>query len=131
MSAHKGHCDGKNSTAHLEHFRTWNKGLTRETDDRLRRAGDKRAVPLAHILDGSRQWSDTNKLKQKLIREGYLQNKCSICGICEWMGSQIVCELDHINGNRYDNFLENLRILCPNCHSQTKTYCGKNKGKYK
>lgn len=65
------------------------------------------------------------KLKHRLFREGILEHKCSICGIEEWLGKKISLELDHINGNHLDNTLSNLRILCPNCHSQTDTFRSK------
>ena len=130
MSAHKGHCSGRNGTAQLVAGRGWNRGLTRETDERVRKAGDRQAIPLAEILEGKHPKAQSG-LKHKLLREGIFQNTCSACGISEWMNLPIVCELDHINGNRYDHRLENLRILCPNCHSQTSTYCGKNKGSYR
>ena len=57
------------------------------------------------------------------------EHKCESCGISEWLGKPLSLELDYINGDRYDNRLQNLRILCPNCHAQTDTYRGKNKGK--
>jgi hypothetical protein len=66
------------------------------------------------------------KLKKKLIEEGYLEDVCVGCGNeGEWNGKPITLELDHINGDRYDNRFENLRILCPNCHSQTPTFRGR------
>jgi Zn finger protein HypA/HybF involved in hydrogenase expression len=70
----------------------------------------------------------TCKLKKRLIREKLIVNKCSECGLQDtWNGKKIVLQLDHVNGNNSDNRLENLRILCPNCHSQTDTYAGRNK----
>jgi heterodisulfide reductase subunit B len=59
--------------------------------------------------------------------EGLKEHKCECCGIIEWNGKPAPIELDHINGNRRDNSLDNLRVLCPNCHAQTDTYRGKNK----
>jgi len=67
------------------------------------------------------------KLKLRLIAEGIKQHKCEKCDIIEWMGQPAPIELDHINGNNRDNRLENLRLLCPNCHAQTPTYRGRNK----
>jgi len=67
----------------------------------------------------------THKLKLRLIREGLLQRKCYRCGINEWFGKQLSLELEHKNGDRHDNRIENLEILCPNCHSLTSTYRGK------
>ena len=67
------------------------------------------------------------KLRRKLIEDGLKQEKCEECGISEWMGNPIVLELHHKDGNRYNNSLDNLQILCPNCHSQTDTYRSKNR----
>lgn len=64
-------------------------------------------------------------LKLRLFRDGYKSKQCEMCGLVEWNGQPAPLELDHINGVNSDNRLENLRILCPNCHAQTPTHCGK------
>jgi 5-methylcytosine-specific restriction endonuclease McrA len=65
-------------------------------------------------------------LKKRLLKEGLIEDRCEICGLVEWMGRRLALQIDHINGDRRDNRVENLRLLCPNCHSQTDTYCGRN-----
>ena len=65
-------------------------------------------------------------LKRRLLKEGILRNECSECGQKEdWNDKKLVMVLDHINGVNNDHRLENLRMLCPNCNSQQKTFCGK------
>lgn len=64
--------------------------------------------------------------KAKLLREGRLFHRCEDCGISEWRGKRLVIQIDHINGVKNDWRLENLRMLCPNCHSQTTTFSGRN-----
>lgn len=71
----------------------------------------------------------SHKLKLKLIRDGIKEAKCECCGIFEWMNKPAPLELDHIDGDHYNNVLNNLRILCSNCHAQTDTNSGKNKGR--
>lgn len=66
-------------------------------------------------------------LRRCILKNNLLPYKCSICGLTEWNGKTLSLELDHINGKNNDNRLENLRFLCPNCHSQTTTYGSKNK----
>lgn len=69
-------------------------------------------------------------LKKRLISDKLLENKCSVCGqLPEWNNKPLVLQLDHINGISNDNRLENLRIICPHCHSQTENFAGKNKRK--
>ncbi len=68
-------------------------------------------------------------LRKNIITDKLIPYKCAVCGIVEWQGKKLSLELDHINGVNNDNRLENLRFLCPNCHSQTITYGSKNKNK--
>jgi hypothetical protein len=84
-------------------------------------------VPLEEILNGNYPEYQTFKLKNRLLAEGIKQNICEVCEINEWNGNPINMQLDHIDGNSHNHQLDNLRMICPNCHSQTDTYCGKNK----
>lgn len=65
-------------------------------------------------------------VRKNIIKNKLLPYKCAICGITEWQGKTLSLELDHINGENNDNRIENLRFLCPNCHSQTTTYGSRN-----
>jgi hypothetical protein len=69
------------------------------------------------------------ELKQKLIRDGIKLAKCESCHLNTWFKNQIPLELHHINGDRFDNRLENLQILCPNCHALTENYSAKGRKK--
>ncbi len=82
-------------------------------------------IPIADILVINGPFAGTTYLKKRLINDKVLDKSCSRCGISNWMDESISLHLHHINGNREDNRLENLQLLCPNCHSQTSTYCGK------
>lgn len=84
---------------------------------------------LDEILIEDSPTTHTSHLKHRLISEGVLSNHCSTCGITTWREEPLSLHLDHINGIGTDNRLQNLRLLCPNCHSQTATYCGRNIGK--
>lgn len=73
---------------------------------------------------GSHQLSDT--LKRRILKRGLKPYRCVKCDNAgEWEGEPLALQLDHINGDTYDNRLENLRFLCPNCHAQTPTFAGR------
>ena len=94
------------------------KGITKKNN------GSK--IPTDEILEGKHPQYQTNKLRLRLIKEGIKDERCEICGIEDWLGERLAFELDHIDGNSSNHLLENLRVVCPNCHSQTETYRAKN-----
>ena len=102
----------------ISHFRGkgWN----------IKSGGIKTIIDLKDILIKNSTYTNTNRLKYRLIKEGYFEHKCYSCNLIEWMGKLIPIQLEHINGINNDNRIENLTILCPNCHALTDTYCGKN-----
>jgi hypothetical protein len=83
-------------------------------------------ILLSDILLGLHPTYQTFKLKKRLYDAKIKFNICEICGISDWNDKPLECELDHIDGNSSNHKLENLRILCPNCHSQTITFRAKN-----
>jgi hypothetical protein len=81
--------------------------------------------PLEILLQSKHRSS----IKRRLLNEGILKNECCRCGISEWQGKPLSIQIDHINGVNDDYRLENLRMLCANCHSLTDTYGRRNVGK--
>ena len=84
-------------------------------------------ISLDDIFEGKHPQYQSNKLRKRLFSEKIKDEKCELCGLTEWFGKKLSLEVDHKDGNRYNHALSNLQILCPNCHSQTSTYRGKNK----
>ena len=110
-----------------------------ETLDRYLRAwsvdykgrANKRGSDLGYVPHGrlpleeyiQKKYMTSHMLRVRLLQEGIKQHQCEQCKVTEWNGKLIPLELDHIDGNRFNNNLDNLRTLCPNCHAQTSTYC--------
>jgi Zn finger protein HypA/HybF involved in hydrogenase expression len=100
--------------------------LPEETKQKMNWAKGKILTPNEEIFVENSKYS-TEMVKQRIVKDELLVYKCSKCSLSSWQEETIVLDLDHINGNNRDNRLENLRYLCPNCHSQTDTYKGRNK----
>jgi hypothetical protein len=82
-------------------------------------------IPLGELLVRGRR-TQRGHLKTRLVAAGLKEDRCELCGIDEWRGAPLSIQLHHVNGDGQDNRLENLELLCPNCHSQTDTYGGRN-----
>jgi hypothetical protein len=83
-------------------------------------------MPLETLLVTGRAQTGRGHLKQRLLAAGLKQERCERCGISKWQGMPLAMQLHHVNGDGLDNRLENLELLCANCHSLTDTYGGRN-----
>lgn len=103
------------------HFtgQAWNTGLNYKPFNRK--------IPLSDILVENSSYSHTSQIRERLIKEGIKERKCEKCKNTEWLGEPIKLELNHINGVNDDHRLDNLEILCPNCHSITPNFGSKNR----
>lgn len=105
----------------ISHFKKegWNKG---------RSFGPKRSID---DYLSNKHYISSDKLRRRLIKERMFEHICSNCNLTDWNHVPIPLELDHKDGDHFNNNLSNLQLLCPNCHAQTPTYRGRNIGKKK
>lgn len=105
------------------HFRGrgWSRGETRASHPSVEQHSRKRMLPDSEVFIENAAPLNGTAITKRLLREG-VPYVCASCGINEWRGKRLTLHLDHINGINNDNRRENLRLLCPNCHSQTDTY---------
>ena len=101
------------------------------SEDALRKGGSTPVVPpraLEQVLVQDSPQTNRRDIKRRLLRAGRLVYAGAGCGISDRRGRPLALELDHVNGDDRDYRIENLRLLCPNCHSQTDTFRGRNIG---
>lgn len=106
------------SNLDVSHFTgmLWSKGNNRFTDNRILGKYTTIELGVGHPIE-------TKNLRPILLNALGIPNICSICGIDEWMSKPLSLQIDHIDGDYSNSSPTNLRFLCPNCHSQTETYC--------
>jgi hypothetical protein len=107
-----------------EHF-----GMATDTWNNARKRGDivvrAAAMSIEELLASPNR--NRNHIKARLIKAGLKEERCEVCGLTEWLGKPISLELHHDNGDGNDNRLENLQVVCGNCHAQTANWGGKNR----
>jgi hypothetical protein len=105
----------------VSHFKGqgWSKGMSGMPSP-------PQAISLGEILIEESSYTSSKDLKRRLFNSGLKEKRCEHCSNTKWMGKAIPLQLDHVNGIRSDNRIENLRVLCPNCHALTPTWGGRN-----
>lgn len=108
------------------HRNTFDKYCKLFNIQKFRKKRNSNKYNLEDIFIGKYKNYPTSKLHKRLIKEGYKEEKCECCGLTIWQNVKIPLELHHIDGDKSNNKLENLQLLCPNCHALTNNFKSKN-----
>ena len=124
---------GNNRTTLNKRIEMYDLDLTKLNENRERfmkeqRDGlhEKKIIPIEDIILHNK--SPTYKpsgLSKRLVSEGYKEYKCERCGISSWQGKPLSLQLHHKDEDKTNHYIDNLELLCPNCHSQTDGYAGR------
>ena len=109
------------------HFETFKRYATKYGCYKPNQAGKGIKKDIKARITQIEDYASRASVRKKILKDQLIPYQCGICELKEWNGKQLSLHLDHINGKNGDHRLENLRFLCPNCHSQTDTYTGRNK----
>jgi Zn finger protein HypA/HybF involved in hydrogenase expression len=109
------------------HFNTFKKYAIKFDCYEPNQAGKGIKKNIKKRINNLEDYSSRASVRKQIIKQNLIEYKCEKCQISTWEGQKLSLHLDHINGKNGDHRLENLRFLCPNCHSQTNNYTGRNK----
>lgn len=112
------------------YYKKWGIDYKGQQNKKGQKKGGPDYRPASYYIDNGLTIT-SYKLKEKLIKDGIKEPKCELCGASEWLGYPLPLELHHKDGNHFNNSLDNLVILCPNCHSIQEGNSGASTDKYK
>jgi len=119
---------GMNHNTFISHAKRLNVYKTNQSGKGIKKPAPSRGFPLEDIIYKNKHPQyKTSSLSKRLIKEGIKKHKCEECKNTEWLGNPIPIETHHLDGDSTNHFIDNLKLLCPNCHAQTDNYKGKNK----
>lgn len=125
-------CESSESMAHAAsklglHFNTFKKYAVDYGCYKTNQAGKGIKKNIQTRIKNLKDYATRASVRKRIMRDNLIAYQCDECGLSEWKGKKLSLHLDHIDGNAWNHELSNLRFLCPNCHSLTETYTGKNK----